>query len=249
MRPHQGNTANRQLPAQSAAKRGMVMSQSTVNGRSIIDVVSPAVIRNAILKSPAENIGYTSPSSVHSDFVTLQRMAPEDTPEELKFALLESRFGLLIMASDAVGVCHIAFADDKTAARENLQRTYPNARLVDSEDTRFEKLLALFESHWNGGESVVLHVPGTPFQLKVWQALLNIPKGRLSTYGQIAKNIGKPSAARAVGTAIGANKVAFFIPCHRVVRGNGEIGGFMWGPDRKAAMIAWELEAGNAEFV
>lgn len=80
----------------------------------------------------------------------------------------------------------------------------------------------------------------TPFQLKVWESLLKIPMGALSTYGDIATKLGNPKSSRAVGTAIGRNPVAFLIPCHRVIQSSGKIGGYMWGQDRKVAMIGWE---------
>ena len=87
---------------------------------------------------------------------------------------------------------------------------------------------------------IKLHLAGTPFQIKVWEALLKIPMGALASYGDVATMIGQPGVSRAVGTAIGHNPVAFLIPCHRVIRQNGAIGGYMWGTKRKQAMIAWE---------
>jgi AraC family transcriptional regulator of adaptative response/methylated-DNA-[protein]-cysteine methyltransferase len=87
---------------------------------------------------------------------------------------------------------------------------------------------------------IKLHLRATTFQMKVWEALLRIPMGRLASYGDVATAIGRPGAGRAVGTAIGANPVAWLIPCHRVIRQSGETGGYMWGPDRKRAIIGWE---------
>ena len=94
--------------------------------------------------------------------------------------------------------------------------------------------------NWKKPEEIKLHLKGTDFQLKVWETLLKIPFGNLSTYGTIAKQIEKPSASRAVGTAIGDNPVAFLIPCHRVIQSTGTLGGYMWGIDRKQAIIGWE---------
>ena len=90
---------------------------------------------------------------------------------------------------------------------------------------------------------IKLHLKGTPFQLKVWEALLKIPMGARSTYGQLAHEIGQPTASRAVGTAIGSNPIAFIIPCHRVIQASGHLGGYMWGPIRKAALLGWENAA------
>jgi AraC family transcriptional regulator of adaptative response/methylated-DNA-[protein]-cysteine methyltransferase len=98
----------------------------------------------------------------------------------------------------------------------------------------------VFKTDWTQLNEIKLHLNGTPFQLKVWQSLLNIPQGKLTTYGAIAKSIGSPKSSRAVGTAIGVNPIAYLIPCHRVIRSSGEMGGYMWGVTRKSAMIGWE---------
>ena len=101
--------------------------------------------------------------------------------------------------------------------------------------------LAIVGKNWPLADGKIkLHLAGTRFQIKVWEALLKIPMGALASYGDVATMIGQPGASRAVGNAIGHNPVAFLIPCHRVIRQNGAIGGYMWGTKRKQAMIAWE---------
>ncbi len=100
--------------------------------------------------------------------------------------------------------------------------------------------LFIFQNDWSKLNEIKLHLKGTDFQLKVWDTLLKIPMGQLSTYGNIAEQIGNPNASRAVGTAIGSNPVAFLIPCHRVIQASGNIGGYMWGNTRKTAIIGWE---------
>ena len=90
-------------------------------------------------------------------------------------------------------------------------------------------------------QTLPLHVQGTNFQINVWQALLKIPKGQLTSYGQLARDIGNPKASRAVGSAVGANPIAFLIPCHRVIRATGVIGDYRWGATRKRSMINWEI--------
>ncbi|HLW30052.1 MAG TPA: methylated-DNA--[protein]-cysteine S-methyltransferase, partial [Brumimicrobium sp.] len=100
--------------------------------------------------------------------------------------------------------------------------------------------ILFFSQDWARIKKIKLHIKGTDFQLKVWKTLLEIPLGKLSTYGEIAQHIQKPKAARAVGTAIGSNPIAFLIPCHRVVQSSGGIGGYMWGADRKVKIINWE---------
>jgi AraC family transcriptional regulator of adaptative response/methylated-DNA-[protein]-cysteine methyltransferase len=98
----------------------------------------------------------------------------------------------------------------------------------------------IFQKDWSKLSNIKLHLKGTPFQLKVWEALLKIPMGGLETYGSLAKEIQLPNASRAVGSAVGDNPVAFLIPCHRVIRSTGEFGQYHWGSTRKTAMIGWE---------
>ena len=117
---------------------------------------------------------------------------------------------------------------------------FPNASFQQKIDKFQQDVLGIFQDDWNSLEQIKLHLAGTPFQLKVWESLLRIPMGRLSTYKDIAQTINNPKASRAVGNAIGSNPVAFLIPCHRVIQSNGEMGGYMWGPDKKAAIIGWE---------
>ncbi len=109
-----------------------------------------------------------------------------------------------------------------------------------------QNALFIFQNDWSKRNKIKLHLKGTVFQLKVWETLLKIPMGQLSTYGSIARKIEKPSAARAVGTAIGSNPVAFLIPCHRVIQATGNFDGYMWGNTRKTAIIGWESAKTNA---
>ncbi len=161
---------------------------------------------------------------------------------EISYGFAESIFGPLIVAATAKGVCHLAFYDGtQEAALQTLQQRFPNARYQALLGRMQQHAIFLFTQDWEQPEPVTLHVKGTPFQLKVWEALLRIPKGQLSTYGTIAGILQQPNASRAVGTAIGDNPVAFLIPCHRVIRASGELGGYHWGLHRKKAMIAWEL--------
>ncbi len=101
----------------------------------------------------------------------------------------------------------------------------------------------MFRDDWSDLEKIKLHLKGTPFQIKVWNALLQIPMGSLKSYLEIANEIGDPHASRAVGTAIGNNPIAYLIPCHRVITSSGNLGGYHWGIDRKSAIIGWEAAA------
>lgn len=132
------------------------------------------------------------------------------------------------------------FFDDKELAFNKLEGRFQNAKYNQVVDTAQQNALFIFRNDWSKLNEIKLHLNGTPFQLKVWETLLKIPMGKLSTYGSIAKEIDKPKASRAIGTAIGNNPVAFLIPCHRVIQSTGNIGGYMWGNTRKSAIIGWE---------
>ena len=133
----------------------------------------------------------------------------------------------------------MAFEGDRALACRQLLDAFPQAQFTAQTDAFQQSALRIFADA-ESLPSIKLHLKGTPFQLKIWQSLLKIPMGQLKTYGDIAQDIENPQANRAVGTAIGRNPVAFLIPCHRVIRSTGIIGGYKWGAPRKTAMIGWE---------
>ena len=147
-------------------------------------------------------------------------------------------FGECLVATTSRGVCALRFGADL----EELREEWPRAQFRQ-ERARTESLAFAIFGH---GERPPLHVFGTNFQLKVWEALLRVPDGAVTTYGDIAAAIGDPKASRAVGTAVGSNPVSYIIPCHRVIRSTGELGGYAWGPDRKRVMLALETTPGEA---
>jgi len=160
---------------------------------------------------------------------------------DINYDFADSPFGTVMIASTRNGICHMAFEADRDAGFATLYRTFPEARFHQCRDQMQTHALSVFGRNQASLDGKIkLHLQGTPFQIKVWEALLKIPMGGLASYGEIARMIGQPAASRAVGTAIGHNPVAFLIPCHRVIRQNGAIGGYMWGAERKQAMIAWE---------
>ena len=134
----------------------------------------------------------------------------------------------------------MAFADNEQEALAVLQKNFPNAQYKQMVDLIQQNALYIFTQDWNNLNKIKLHLKGTDFQLKVWETLLKIPMGQLSTYGNIAEQIQSPKASRAVGSAIGDNPVAFLIPCHRVIQSTGTFGQYHWGSTRKTAMIGWE---------
>ncbi len=189
--------------------------------------------------------GLSSTSRLHDLFINLEGMTPAEYRKggkelNIHFDFFDSPFGKLIIASTTKGICHMAFEEDETKALTDLKERFSNASFEQQGDDNQHAALLIFQKDWSNLPSIKLHLKGTPFQLKVWEMLLKIPVGQLSTYSRIAQQIGSPNASRAVGTAIGSNPVAFLIPCHRVIQSTGNIGGYMWGPTRKTAIMGWE---------
>lgn len=199
----------------------------------------------ATLFDAALETGLSSTSRLHDLFVNIEGMSPAEYKNggknlKINYSFSESPFGEIMTASTEKGVCYMAFAENKENALRDLVNKFPNASFFEKQDEFQQNALSIFTKDWSELGAIKLHLKGTDFQLKVWESLLTIPMGKLSTYGNLAKEIGSPKASRAVGTAIGSNPVAFLIPCHRVIQSTGKIGGYMWGSDRKKMMIGWE---------
>lgn len=205
---------------------------------------------NQSLFDTALETGLSGTSRLHDLFVNIEGMTPgeyKNCGENLciNYSFAESPFGNVIVASTSKGICHIAFYDDENTAFANLQCQFPAAQYQQILDKEQQNALYIFSHDWSKLHQIKLHLKGTDFQLKVWEALLKIPMGKLATYGNIAKQLQNPNASRAVGTAIGDNPVAFLIPCHRVIQSSGALGGYHWGVNRKTAMIGWEAAKTN----
>jgi AraC family transcriptional regulator of adaptative response/methylated-DNA-[protein]-cysteine methyltransferase len=199
----------------------------------------------ATISETAYETGLSGTSRLHDLFVNIEGMTPAEYKNggknlQINFSFAESPFGNIIVASTQKGVCFMAFAEDEKRGFEDLKHKFPNAAFSRKLDLAQQNALFIFQNDWSKLSEIKLHLKGTDFQLKVWETLLKIPMGQLSTYGSIAQKIEKPNASRAVGTAIGSNPVAFLIPCHRVIQSSGIFGGYMWGNTRKTAIIGWE---------
>ncbi|MCW3159832.1 bifunctional helix-turn-helix domain-containing protein/methylated-DNA--[protein]-cysteine S-methyltransferase [Chryseobacterium oryctis] len=199
----------------------------------------------ASLFDTAYETGLSSTSRLHDLFVKIEGMSPAEYKNggkslKINFSFSETPFGSVITASTEKGICFMAFENNKNKALGDLQSKFPNASFFESQDDFQQNALSIFDKDWTKLNTIKLHLKGTDFQLKVWESLLKIPMGKLSTYGNLAKKIGSPNASRAVGTAIGSNPVAFLIPCHRVIQSTGNLGGYRWGSDRKQLIIGWE---------
>lgn len=201
--------------------------------------------QQATLFDTAFETGLSGTGRLHDLFVNIEGMTPAEYKNGAKnlsinYSFAESPFGNLIVGSTPKGVCYMAFDNDEANALNDLKQKFPNATFQRKLDLLQQNALFIFQNDWHKLSEIKLHLKGTEFQLKVWETLLKIPMGQLSTYGNIAEKIGNAKASRAVGTAIGSNPVAFLIPCHRVIQSSGNFGGYMWGNTRKTAIIGWE---------
>lgn len=181
---------------------------------------------------------------IHSSFVEIVAMSATDFTKDaghpIAYSFSNTIFGEVLIASTSFGICYIGFVDNQSEALSELDKRFPKATFVQKSNEMQQNALLAFSADWSQIKKIKLHLKGTDFQVQIWKKLLQIPTGDLSTYGNLAELIQKPKAARAVGTAIGSNPIAFLIPCHRVIQGSGNLGGYMWGNTRKTALIAWE---------
>lgn len=201
--------------------------------------------KQATLFDAAYETGLSGTGRLHDLFIKIEGMTPGEFKNggknlSINYSYSESPFGNIISASTHIGICHMSFTDDEQSSLEVLQRHFPNADLKHRVDLIQQNALNIFTQDWGKLNQIKLHLKGTDFQLKVWETLLKIPMGELSSYGIIANKIRNPNSSRAVGTAIGRNPVAFLIPCHRVIQSSGILGNYMWGEVRKTAIIGWE---------
>ena len=188
--------------------------------------------------------GLSGTSRLHDLFIQIEGMTPGEYQQggrnlHIYYSYAETLFGNILIASTEKGICHISFVQESSELNDLTSR-FPAAILEQKTDLHQQEALKMFRDDWSDLDKIKLHLKGTPFQIKVWNALLQIPMGSLKSYLEIANEIGDPKASRAVGTAIGNNPVAYIIPCHRVITSSGNLGGYHWGIDRKSAIIGWE---------
>lgn len=197
------------------------------------------------LQTTAYALGLSSSSRLHDLFVKIEAMTPAEYKNggaslRIYYSIQESPFGQILIASTAKGICQISFIDEKQDVALTLSNAFPKAQFINKIEQIHLEVLHIFNASGQQQQPIHVHLKGSTFQMKVWEALLKIPRGRLQTYGGIAQAINQPKASRAVGTAIGRNPLAYLIPCHRIIQASGIIGGYMWDPVRKAAIIGWE---------
>ena len=197
----------------------------------------------------ALNAGLSGSGRLHDLCVTLEAASPGEMKSggagiEVDYGFTATPFGEVLIAETKRGVCHLSFVDQgRNPGHEVLKSQWPNAKLR-RDDAQVAKMAArIFTSDpvETSNRRLRAFVRGTQFQLRVWRALLQVPVGSLTTYGRLAEAIGQSQAARAVGSAVGANPIAFIIPCHRVIRETGALGHYHWDPIRKRAIVGWEF--------
>lgn len=206
--------------------------------------------RRPVLEATYE-AGLSGPGRLHDLVVNAEAVTPGELQRgglgvTVRYGFHPTPFGDCLIAVTPRGICHLAFVApvSRDDALARLVHDWPLAQLLPDQDaTRAAAAKAFPPPGSSALPSLALHVKGTNFQLKVWKALLEIPVGDVTTYGAIATKLGDPNASRAVGSAVGANPVSYLIPCHRVIRASGALGGYAWGVDRKRVMLA--LEAGR----
>jgi len=210
--------------------------------------------RSENLLDTTHQIGLSSLGRLHELFVTTEAVSPGEYKSHgagvtIRYGIHPTPFGKCLIATTERGICHLSFVQSSEGdAIDNLVADWKQAEMVEDFKTTALLVKPIFDLQYGvrGGEPLKVYLRGTNFQLKVWEALLQIPTGTVTTYEGIAERIGKPGATRAVGTAIGHNPIAVLIPCHRVIRKVGEFGNYRYGVLRKKALLAYESAQSGA---
>jgi AraC family transcriptional regulator, regulatory protein of adaptative response / methylated-DNA-[protein]-cysteine methyltransferase len=196
--------------------------------------------------SAGEASGLSSVSRVHDLFVTCHAMTPGEYRRggaglEIRYGFHDSPFGECLAAANGRGLCNLLFvAENRDEAFRNLRSQWPAASLLQDQQATRPYITRAFSPDWSTDDPLYVNLKGTGLQIQVWQALLQIPEGRLVSYEDLARASGAPRAVRAVANAVARNPIHYLIPCHRVIRKTGAFGGYGGGPARKKALIAWE---------
>ena len=203
--------------------------------------------QSADILSASHAVGMSGSGRLHDLFINLEAVSPGEYKSkgegiEIRYGVHPTPFGQCFLAQTDRGICALEFVtgDGPEVNLDQLSREWNRARLLADPEATALTTRRVFDNHGAARDQLRLLVRGTNFQVKVWSALLRIPPGRLTSYSAIAEWIGHPRATRAVGSAVGANPIAYLIPCHRVLRGDGQLGGYHWGLDRKCAMLVRE---------
>ena len=198
------------------------------------------------LLDATHQVGLSSLGRLHDLFVSTEAVSPGEYKSRgagvtIRYGLHPTPFGKCLIGVTERGICHLSFVQTSEGdAIDALVADWAQASMIEDQRSTAPLVAPIFDLSQRGQRPLHLFLRGTNFQLKVWEALLNVPAGGVTTYEQVAAQIGKPNALRAVGTAVGHNPVAVLIPCHRVIRKMGEFGNYRYGPARKKALLGWE---------
>jgi AraC family transcriptional regulator of adaptative response/methylated-DNA-[protein]-cysteine methyltransferase len=201
------------------------------------------------LLNVAYQVGLSSPGRLHDLFVTWEAVTPGEFKSHgnglsIQYGFHPTPFGEILLGRTNRGICHLSFImpAGQSEALEALRKTWPVASFVENPNLTQSTIEQVFPlSIQRSPHPLHLHLTGSNFQLKVWEALLRIPSGNVVSYRDIASYLGMPNASRAVGNALAHNPVAFLIPCHRVINSLGEFGNYHYGEARKVAILGWEM--------
>lgn len=204
------------------------------NGQSVLDAALEA--------------GLSAPSRLHDLCLKIEAMTPGEYAKggaglSVYYDFAQSLFGNAILTATDKGLCGLGFGDDESEMLDDMTRRWPRAEFMRDAGRLKPYATKIFSQ----GGDINLHLLGTKWQIKVWQALIEIPEGTVTSYAALAAKVGAKSAARATGTAVGRNPVSLLIPCHRVLGASGAITGYHWGITRKRAMLAWEAARQDAK--
>ena len=201
----------------------------------------------------SHELGLSGSGRLHDLFLRWEAMSPGEFARKgaglkIYWGWFDSPFGLSLVMGTEKGICGIGYASEagEEATMEDLVSRWPDAEFVEDPMMLRPWVLEAYGANGQISEKIPLFMIGAPFQIKVWEALLAIPSGQVTTYSEIAQAIGRPRAVRAVGTAVGRNPVSFLIPCHRALRKSGGLGGYHWGLPVKRAILAWESARADA---
>ena len=208
--------------------------------------------RSENLLDTTHQIGLSSLGRLHDLFVSAEAVSPGEYKSRglgltIRYGLHPTPFGNCLIGVTERGICHLSFVQTSEGdAIDKLVEDWKQAKMIEDHKATAPLVEPIFDLSQRGKSELRLHLRGTNFQIKVWEALLNIPAGAVTTYEGIASSIGNPRAVRAVGTAVGHNPIAVLIPCHRVIRKVGEFGNYRYGAPRKKALLAMESALSGA---
>jgi len=203
---------------------------------------------SASILDASYEVGLSGPGRLHDLFVTHEAMSPGEWKAggeglTISYGFHPSPFGLALVMATERGLCGLAFADagEEQAAFDDMSGRWPKARYVEDRDGTAPLAQRIFDpALWRPDRPLRVILIGTDFEVRVWEALLKIPLGRVTTYSNLAAKVSNPRAARAIGAAVGKNPICFVVPCHRVIGKSGDLTGYHWGLTRKRAILGWE---------